>query len=87
MSTSTVLDRLLDPLTSDLGAEAALRLASLPIDQGVQDYLDDLAERNTEGELTAAEREEYETLVTAIDILTLLKAKARAAAAHASTGD
>jgi hypothetical protein len=39
--------------------------------------LDVLAEKNQEGELSEAEREEYDTYIFAIDFLTVLQTKAR----------
>ena len=43
-----------------------------------QRRLDELGDKSNEGTLTAAEREEYETYVRAIDFIGILQAKARA---------
>jgi hypothetical protein len=73
----TALDRLLTPVTDCLTPEAARRLVNLQPDPDLQDRLDWLADRCTEGELTPQEREEYETYVRALHLIALLQAKAR----------
>jgi hypothetical protein len=74
----TTLDRLLDPVTRCLTPEVARRVAELRADPELQDRMDLLATRNTEGRLTAEETEEYETYVRASRIIAILQAKARA---------
>lgn len=71
------LDRLLDPVTRCLTPEALHRLAGLRADADLQERLETLADKNTEGQLTPAEREEYETYVRAISVISILQAKAR----------
>lgn len=73
----TILDRLLEPVTRCLTPEAARQLVALRADPQFQERLDLLADRCTEGLLTADEREEYETYVRAIHIIAILQAKAR----------
>ncbi len=75
--TTAYLDKLLDPITRGLTPDAARHLADLPIDPATQARLDELAEKSTEGELSEAERDEYETYVHALDFLTILQAQAR----------
>jgi hypothetical protein len=72
------LERLLRPLRRQLSAELATALVRLEADAEVQTRYEELATRNTEGSLTAAERTELESLVRANSILSLLKAQARA---------
>jgi hypothetical protein len=74
----TTLDRLLDPVTRCLTPEVARRVAELRADPELQDRMELLATRNTEGRLTAEETEEYETYVRASRIIAILQAKARA---------
>jgi predicted transcriptional regulator len=80
MSTSpdqAVLDQLFDPVTQCLTPEVAQRIASLRASDKVQERLDELADKSSEGSLSPAERAEYETWVRAINFLGVLQAKAR----------
>ncbi len=77
MSRTKVLDRLLDPIGSYLTPEVAKRLVKFRADAKTQRRLDELAEKEHEGELTDAEREEYDTYISAIDFITVLQVKAR----------
>jgi len=71
------LNRLLDPVARCLTPEAARQLVSLRADSELQKRMDALADKNTEGQLTPEEREEYETYVRAAHIIAILQAKAR----------
>jgi hypothetical protein len=75
--TSQVLDRMLDPVRDILTPEVAEGLVNLRADQATQTLLDDFADRNTEGRLSAEERAEYEALVAAGNVIAVLQAKAR----------
>ena len=75
--TTTVMDRVLDPLNRSLTAEAARVLAALRLDDAAQARMEELAARNTAGQLTPAERAEYEAWVSACDLVAILQAKAR----------
>ena len=78
MSTSSIhLDRLLEPLAGCLSPEVALKVAALTADEATQQRIDYLAERSSEGLLTADEREEYAGYLHAIDVIAVLQAKAR----------
>jgi hypothetical protein len=46
-------------------------------DEETQRRIDELGEKCNEGELTPAEREEYDAYVQAIDFIGILQAKAR----------
>ena len=74
---SAVLDRLLEPVTRSLNIEAARKLVRLKADARTQARIDKLASKCNEGELTPAERAEYERYVTAGNLIAILKAKAR----------
>ena len=80
--TSDLLDRLLDPVGRCLTADAAQRLVDLRADPALQRRVDRLADRANEGELTADEREEYETYISAANLIAILQAKARDALAR-----
>ena len=72
------LERLLRPLRRELSAELADALLRLKADTEVQARYDELADKNTDGALSAEEQAELESLVRANSILSLLKAEARA---------
>lgn len=76
-SSLPVLDSLLDPFSRCLDAESALRVTEFRVDQGVQLRIDALAERANNGVLSEDEGTEYESLVNAADLISILKLKAR----------
>jgi hypothetical protein len=71
------LERLLAPVSDCFTVEAALRLSALRSDEFTQQRLELLAERHSEDTLTAPEREEYEALVRAGLLVSVLQAQAR----------
>ena len=73
----TPLERLLDPVVGCLTADVARRVVDLPPDPGVQARIDELAAKSGAGMLTTTERTEYEAFVEAIDVISILQAKAR----------
>jgi len=77
----SALDRILDPFLDCLTPEVARRIASVRAGGEITALLDTLAEKNAEGSITPAEREEYELLVTAVSWVSVIQAKARARAA------
>ena len=83
---SNVMDRVLDPLSRNLTAEAARIVGALRLDDAAQARLEELASRNTEGQLTPEERAEYEAWVSACDLVAILQSKAQAWLNHAHAG-
>ena len=77
-------ERLLRPMTSNLTAELAHALVNLTADEETQTRFDLLAGKNNEGQLTATEREELESLVRVNTLLGVLKAEAHAVLAKAA---
>lgn len=78
MSTASIhLDRFLEPLADCLSPEVAVKVADLRADEEMQTRIDYLADRANEGLLTDEEREEYSGYLHAIDVVTVLQAKAR----------
>jgi len=77
MNRTKILDRLLDPIGSCLTPEVARRLVKFRADIETQHRLDELADKHSEGDLDEAEREEYDTYISAIDFITVLQTKAR----------
>lgn len=76
------LDRLLDSFSACLTAATARRIAAFRADTLTQARIAELAEKCTEGDLTPAERREYEDDVRTIDFISILQAKARLALAR-----
>ena len=76
-NSSAILERLLEPVTQSLNVEAARKLIRLKADSVTQTRVDELARKCNEGELTPAERSEYERYVTAGTLIAILQAKAR----------
>lgn len=83
---AVVLDRLLSPVSRCFTPEVARQLVALRAEPDVQERLDLLAGKCTEGRLSADERAEYELYVQAIDFIAILQAKARALLAATGTG-
>lgn len=71
------LARLLEPVGRCLTPEVATALVNLRADPALQNRIDELADKCTEGELSATERSEYEIYVHAIDFIAVLQAQAR----------
>ena len=76
--TAPILDCILDPLGQLLTPEVAKRFADFRFDRRTRTHISSLARKCNEGELTDAERAEYETYVHTIEVLAVLQAKARA---------
>jgi len=79
MSTAATihLDRLLEPLADCLSPDVAAKVADLRADKAMQTRIDYLADRANEGLLTDEEHEEYAGYLHAIDVISVLQAKAR----------
>ena len=73
----SILDRLLTPVGDCLTPDVARHLVGLCASPEVQARLDALADKSTEGQLSAEERAEYATAVSAIEFISVLQAKAR----------
>jgi hypothetical protein len=72
-----VFDEILEPVTRAFTPEVARALLSLRASADAQTRIAALADKCDEGTLTAAERAEYETYVHALDLISVLQAKAR----------
>lgn len=77
MATTSYLDRLLEPLTDVLTPEVASALLALRADAELQAHVDKLRRKANEGTLTAAEDAEYKDFVEAVDVISIIQAKAR----------
>ena len=69
LSSFPVIDELFDPVSRCLTPDVARNLVELRATPSVQQKLDDLAEKSTEGTLTDEERAEYEACVRAINFI------------------
>ena len=79
MIAPSFLDRVLDPVADALSCEAAKRIVELSLDGSTQTLLDELAAKAIAGTLSDEEREDYAELVDGLDLLAILKLKARTA--------
>ena len=80
MSTShenAALDEVLEPVARCITPDVARQIADLQATPTFQTRLDELASKANEGALTEPEREQYEAYVEAIDVISILQAKAR----------
>lgn len=78
MSTTTsYLDRLLEPMTEALTPEVARKLVSLRADAQMQSRIEELRKKANAGELTVEEEAEYKEFVEALDIVSIIQSKAR----------
>jgi hypothetical protein len=83
---SSVLSELLEPIGQLMPVEFARELSAMKATPEVQARIDELADKCTEGKLTAEERTEYEAYVDAIHVISILQAKARSGLARQSRG-
>ena len=67
----------MDPLAECLTPEVARRIIDLRLDPSDQTRIDELAAKADAGTLTSSEAREYEDYVEGIDVVGILKAKAR----------
>jgi hypothetical protein len=74
---TTYLDRLLDPLTDILTPEVASALLELRADKNLEAHIGELRRKANEGTLTPAEDAEYKEFVEAVDLISIIQAKAR----------
>lgn len=75
--TRGVLEEILEPVTQAFSRDVAQALVNLRASTATQERIVELAEKCNEGLLNPAEEAEYETYVHALDLVSLLQAKAR----------
>jgi hypothetical protein len=71
------VDRLLHRFSESFTPAMARRLVKFRADAATQARVDELATKCNDGELTPAERREYEAFVGAIHLISILQSKAR----------
>jgi hypothetical protein len=74
---TAVLNRILEPLSACLTPAMARRLVKFRADSETRARVEELATKCNEGELTPAERHEYDAYVRAINLISILQSKAR----------
>jgi hypothetical protein len=77
MSTTEILEQVLDPFVECLTPESARKIVALRAAPEAQARLEQLADRANEGELTPVEQAEYEKFRATFHMITLLQSKAR----------
>ena len=77
MSTTSYLDRFLEPVTDALTPELARRLVDLRADEEVQSEIDVLRQKANEGTLSAEEETAYKDFAEAVDLISIIQSKAR----------
>jgi len=78
---TTILKGVIRPFTASLRRELVEELSKITASPADQARYEELAEKNTEGKLTEAEREELESLVDAHSLISALKTEAIASLA------
>lgn len=75
--TTTVLDRLIEPLAECLTMDAARRIVALRADDASQQYVDGLADKANQGTLAENEKFEYDQCLAAFHFITVMQVRAR----------
>ena len=77
MSNINYLDRMLQPVAEAMSDEFANKLISLRADEELLSHIEQLREKANQGTMTAEEEAEYREFVEAVDVISILQAKAR----------
>lgn len=77
MAMISYLDRFLEPVTEAFTPELARTIANLRADAEVEARAEELRRKANEGTLSAEEEAEYKDFVEAVDVISILQAKAR----------
>jgi len=77
MATTSYLNRLLDPLTDAFTPEVANAILQLRADSELESHIAELRRKANDGTLTPAEDAEYKDFVEAVDLISIIQAKAR----------
>lgn len=77
MSTSTILDQMLEPVTAVMSREFAETLVKLRADTILLNRIEELRTKANNGTMTTEEDTEYKDFVEAVDLISILQAKAR----------
>ena len=73
----SIIDRLLEPIGNSMSPDFAKELIDYRAGPDVQARVDELADKCNEGELTDAERDEYDEYLRVFHFIEILQLKAR----------
>ncbi len=73
----SLVDRLLDPFGNAMPLDYAREIVEIRADPDVQARIDELAETCNEGQLSEAEKNEYESYADAIHVVGILQRQAK----------
>jgi hypothetical protein len=82
---TSILDRVLEPITDCLTPNVAAKLVAVRADAETQARVDELADKANEDALSTEERAEYDRYREAFHFVTILQAKARKLLTEQST--
>lgn len=86
MSTAiSFLDRFLEPMTTAFTPQMARTILDLRADADLEAQIQDLRQKANEGTLSREEEAEYKEFVEAVDVISIIQAKARKFLASHST--
>jgi hypothetical protein len=77
VATTSYLDRLLDPLTEAFTPKVAAAILELRADSELEAHIDELRRKANDGTLTSAENADYKDFLEAVDLISIMQAKAR----------
>ena len=77
MPAGSYLERLLEPLTEAFTPGMASALLELRAGSELEAHIDELRRKANSGTLTPAEEAEYKDFVEAVDLISIMQAKAR----------
>ena len=77
MSTLNYLDHFLEPMTEAFTPEVARKILDVRVDPAREAHISDLRAKANEGTLTPDEDAEYKDFVEAVDVISIIQAKAR----------
>jgi hypothetical protein len=77
MATTSYLDRLLDPLTEAFTPKMASALIELRADAEMEAHITELRLKAKKGTLTPEDEAEYKDFIEAVDLISVMQAKAR----------
>ena len=75
---SVTLERMVEPVSRCLTREVARQIVALRAEPELEQRVEELACKADNGQLTEAERDEYESYVRASKFISILQSKARA---------
>lgn len=76
-TTVSYLDQMLEPVMEAFTPDVARKILNLRADAGLQQRVDELRRKANEGSLTPDEEADYREFVEAVDVISILQAKAR----------